>query len=80
VDAVLEQAKGPYGERRFYPPGKHPALFREYDQIEKLEELREITGEDGELIDEAVAYHRDRVAMFEEGESVSKAEYLAVRG
>ena len=80
MDAVLEQAKGPHGERRFYSTGQHPALSRQYEQVEKLEELREAPGADRKLIDEALAYHRDLIAMFEEGESITKAEYLSVRG
>lgn len=39
MDALLDNAKGPHGERRFYPPGKHPAAARIVAAIKDLEAL-----------------------------------------
>lgn len=74
MDSLLIEAKGPFGERRFYPPGKHPALFRYFEQIERLELLPT-----SQVVNEALAYHRNQVALFEEGESLAKAEYLRAK-
>jgi hypothetical protein len=86
VDPVLQAAKlNPWGDRRFFPPGQHPANHREREILKRLEELdREVAQKELEYgvplergaITEALEYHRDRVAIFEEMESRAKHDYL----
>lgn len=72
LDPILEAATNPWGGRRFYPPGSHPATARHRAQLAKLYELGLSDGH--ELVD----YVKETLARFEEGESIAKQLYLVV--
>lgn len=72
MDDVLVAARNPYGGRRFYPPGSHPALWRMNETVKKLEQYPSSPDRDRCLAD-----LRERIAVFEEGESRAKQEHLA---
>jgi hypothetical protein len=73
---ILAAARGPFGERRFYPPGQHPATIRQRRQLAMLATLPNDPSRRA-LEDHLLA----ELATFEEGESVEKARYLqASRG
>ncbi len=87
MDPVLQEAKAnPWGDRRFYPPGQHPANYRDREILKRLEELdRDASQKELEFgiplegrADRraALEFHRDRVAAFEEMESRRKHDYL----
>lgn len=90
MDSVLEEAEAPWGGQRFYPPGQHPALQSDREMLERLEELgvlptdvvwaaqlgREISVTERPELAKAIEYHRDRIAAFEESESLAKHGYL----
>ena len=67
-----------YGGQRFYPPGSHPASRALKEQAAALERLLERC-ERGLLptdqVEDALTYVRDKIAAFEEGESVAKMHY-----
>lgn len=69
MDERLEQAKTPYGGARFYPPGQHPAVYRERWALRQLQIL-------GLGNSETAEYHKQRIADFEAAESEAKAHYL----
>lgn len=86
VDPVLQAAKAnPWGDPAFFPPGQHPANYREREQLKKLEALEQKIArkeiEFGVLIPrgdlaESIECGRDRIAAFEETEALRKHEYL----
>ncbi len=86
MDPVLQEAKAnPWGDPAFYPPGQHPALYRDREILKRLEEIeQESAVKELEFgvplprpeLTEAIEYHRDRIAAFEETESRRKHDYL----
>ena len=71
MDQRLLDARDLYGAPRFYTAGQHPATYRIRAQIDKLETLPPSPERD-----EALSYHREQLACFEEGESIAKADFL----
>lgn len=72
LDPALEAAtRNQWGDRRFYPPGQHPATLRLRRHRELLALLPENADRDL-MLERADA----ELARFEEGESIAKADYL----
>ena len=69
MDPVLEAARSPDGSKRFYPPGEHPAVYKWRISLKRIEEMG--------LGDSPEAHSiRNKIAEFEDGESVAKVNYL----
>lgn len=69
LDPILEAARTPDGQRRFFPAGQHPASAKGRLQLERFAEMGiEWCPLANEL--------RRRLAVFEELESERKADYL----
>lgn len=77
VDSQLEVAVDPWGARRFYPPGSHPAIWKEKALVKELEAVKYLDRAAEAQVREALDYHQERIAAFEEGESLAKQHYLA---
>lgn len=76
MDARLLDAKGVLdGTPRFFLPGCHPATLRMRQSLAKLLQHQQLVRGDPATT-EMVDYLKDRLAMFEEQESVAKADYL----
>lgn len=70
LDPILQAAENPWGGRRFFPTGTHPATAR------YREELRRIVEFTGDPDHEMATYVKEKLAMFEEGETRAKLDYL----
>lgn len=83
MDPLLEAATELHGGRRFYPPGEHPATYKQRKQLAQLKELRERCRDS--VVDEAsltgsIEYIERQIVAFEEQHSEAKADYLARYG
>lgn len=70
MDQRLAAMRDIVGRPRFYPPGQHPAATQWRQCLEKMR-LAGVSDDH-----EYVRYIKDRLAMFEEGESEAKQLYL----
>lgn len=69
---ILEAAAAtPFGGRRFYEPGQHPATHRLRQHLEALRKLPPSLDRNA-----ALEYAKTQIAAFEEGESIAKADHL----
>jgi hypothetical protein len=78
--SVLDEARTPYGTRRFYPPGQHPATARLRAELAHLKKLQDTTllgllGEPSEL-EKAIDWMERQLAVFEAGEDRAKRDYI----
>lgn len=71
MDVILESATQPWGEQRFFPPGSHPAMAQQYQQVKTLESMPSTPERD-----EMLAYGKELIAKWEQGESEAKMRYL----
>lgn len=72
MDPRLVAIKHPgSNERRYWPPGQHPATARLRMELKKAQELERRTGVTGGLT-EYIDYIQDQIATFEERESELK--------
>lgn len=81
VDRLIAEATGPYGERRFYPVGQHPASYRSRVMADRLRRVLDIARPHLEPHREAdteaaIAYHERKVAEVETGEARAKQLYV----
>jgi hypothetical protein len=72
MDERLVAMTDPFGRRRFYPPGQHPAIRRWVAERKHIASLPESPERD-----KALAYIEDNIALFEQGESETKALYVS---
>lgn len=71
MDARLAEYRDAFGAKRFYPPGRHPALARMVEHRRKLAALPSSPDRDAALD------HADTcIVQFEQGESDAKARML----
>lgn len=63
----------PWGDKRFYPPGEHPATYRYKAHREALLRLPASAERD-----QMVSYVDGLLAAFEQGESEAKQQYLRI--
>lgn len=80
-----DDARNIDGSRRFYPPGRHPAVAQVRAQLAKAEELRAGAQRrsvehgvpyDTSALDELIAFCKLELAAFEGRESEVKADWL----
>lgn len=77
--ALVDAERNPFGDRRFFPPGEHPATRRYRDYLASCEKLRArlVTAQLPTTdVDALIDYAGTLVASFEEEESIAKADYL----
>jgi hypothetical protein len=75
-DRSIWHLTDPWGTPRHYPPGQHPANYRDREMLKKLEAL----DTNDPQVAEAIAYYTERIAAFEESASEHKAlDHLRLR-
>jgi hypothetical protein len=71
MDPRLVAYRSPFGGRRFYPPGEHPAVARITEFRRKLAAMPSSPDRDA-----ALAHADTCIVQFEQGESDAKARTL----
>jgi hypothetical protein len=86
VEQMLARLTNPDGSQRFYPPGEHPATYRDRWMVSRLKEIRAVMvadpfapGPDREALatlDESIARHERRCEEFEAAQNQAKGEVV----
>lgn len=71
MDPLLERARSPFGEKRFFAPGSHPATARMREHLRLLELYP-----DSPEVRKTRDHLGTKIAAFEEGESLAKHDFL----